>query len=364
MIAAALALLSVIGAWLAWKRNPLYSAASTLRMLAVVGLSIAALVLVIVATVNLTANSSGPVVVAAMLTVVVLGTFAMIYIIQKASTPKEARLTTVLPAGTRLVHVHRQKIYQWVKVLAIVLAVCAVLAVLIPGNAKFAVLAVGGMALLLAVIMLPVGYVTARHFDRSLTALECDPWLHWQYPPAQWSAWADAQVERIKAKPPTFILRRDWRKMAWPFGLIAAGVVIFSPGSLLERLLYVLFCCAAIAAIVWLAARSERAAPERTRTALRAAAPEAYFGHDGVFSNGVYTTWLSINIYLTSATLDERPPRSLLFNFEKVVPSPYTTNQILEVQQSVLIPAGAESDIARLQRELVARCPKARIALA
>ena len=66
MIAAALALLSVIGAWLAWKRNPLYSAASTLRMLAVVGLSIAALVLVIVATVNLTANSSGPVVVAAM----------------------------------------------------------------------------------------------------------------------------------------------------------------------------------------------------------------------------------------------------------------------------------------------------------
>jgi hypothetical protein len=30
----------------------------------------------------------------------------------------------------------------------------------------------------------------------------------------------------------------------------------------------------------------------------------------------------------------------------------------------VLIPDGAETDMARLQRELSARCPKARIALA
>src|ERR1700722_13526625 len=104
MIAAALALLGVVGAWLAWKRNPLYSAASTWRMLAVVGFSIAALVLLIVAAVNLTAKSSGPVVVATMLSVVVLGTFAMIYIIQKLSIPKEARLITALPAGTKLVH--------------------------------------------------------------------------------------------------------------------------------------------------------------------------------------------------------------------------------------------------------------------
>jgi hypothetical protein len=46
------------------------------------------------------------------------------------------------------------------------------------------------------------------------------------------------------------------------------------------------------------------------------------------------------------------------------VPSPYTANQVIPIEQSVMLPAGAESDIARLQRELGARCPKARIAIA
>jgi hypothetical protein len=42
---------------------------------------------------------------------------------------------------------------------------------------------------------------------------------------------------------------------------------------------------------------------------------------------------------------------------------PYAGNQITSVQQRVLIPAGVEADVARLQRELGLRCPKARISL-
>jgi hypothetical protein len=364
MITAALALLSAVGGWLAWKRNPMYSASASLKLLGVMVLSMAALVLAIVAAVHLTANRSGPVVLAAMLTVIILGTFAMIFVIQTVSTPKAAKLTTTVPASAKLVHLHRRMVYHWAKVLAILIAVCAAQGFIVPGNAKYIAFSVGGTALLLAAILLPVMYVNARSFDRSLTALECDPWVHWQYPPAQWKEWTDIQVGRMKTKPPTFILKRDWHKLAWPCVLIAAGVLFFSPGSLLEKILYVLFCCGAILTVVLLAARDERRAPAKMRAKLVEAAPEAYFGHDGIFCDGVYTTWLGLNVYLMSASIDERQPRSLLFSFEKVVPSPYTANQVIAIQQSVMLPAGAESDIARLQRELSARCPKARIALA
>jgi hypothetical protein len=211
---AAIALLSVIGAWHAWRRNPAYSNRSTLRLVGVTALCITAL--------------------------------GMIFIIQYASTPKSARLTTALPPSAKLVHVHRQKVYKLAKFFAILLAFFAVLAILIPGAAKGAVLAVGAIALLLALVLLPVMYVTNRNFDRSLTALECSPWVHWQYSPAQWQQWTDARVERLKAMPPTVVLKRDWRKLAVPFAAIAVGVLAFGPGSVPARALYVLGSCGAI----------------------------------------------------------------------------------------------------------------------
>jgi hypothetical protein len=61
--------------------------------------------------------------------------------------------------------------------------------------------------------------------------------------------------------------------------------------------------------------------------------------------------------------MDSRPPHSLVFRFEKIVPNPYGAPQTVVVNQSVLIPAGGDGDIAGLQRELVARCPSAHISL-
>jgi hypothetical protein len=206
-------------------------------------------------------------------------------------------------------------------------------------------------------------YVTARGFDRSLTAVEYDPWVHWQYPIAQWQEWSNVQADRAKAVPPQFIWKRDWHKLAWPFAAIAVGVMFFSPGPAWAKALYVLFVCGAITALVLWSAHSTGRTTEKLRAKLLASAPEAYFGHDGIFCDSAYTTWLGISVYLTSAAIDERPPRSLLFNFEKIVPGGYYANSIITIQQSVLIPPNAEADIARLQRELVARCPKAHIAL-
>jgi hypothetical protein len=131
----------------------------------------------------------------------------------------------------------------------------------------------------------------------------------------------------------------------------------------LFRTIYVVFICGLLFALAEASTRDFKRAPEKLRATLLEAVPEAYFGRDGVFCDGVYTTWLSLNVYLTSASIDERQPRSLVFHFDKIVPNPYAGNPIIPIQQSVLIPQDAESDIARLRQELTARCPKARILL-
>jgi hypothetical protein len=364
MYAVVLALFSMVGAWVAWRRNPSYTARSTIRTVLVAALAIAGLIGVIVLAVNFSMNRSAPVAYATMATVIVVGSLAMIFILQAASTPKDAKLATALPASAKILHVHRQKVYHWSKVFAVIIAVCGVLALLIPGDAKYVPLTFGGMALLLAAILLPVLYSTTRTADRSLTALQLNPWVHWRYTPAQWQQWTEVQVGRLKATPPTFIFKRDWHKLAWACGAIAAGVGIFSPGTWLEKGLYVVCVCGAIFALVMLGARSEHRMPEKTAAKLHEIEPEVYFGHDGLYCDGGYLTWLGLSVYLVAASIDKRPPRSLLFDFEKVIPNPYGATVPLKIHQSVLIPEGADADIARLQRELTSRCPKAQIALA
>jgi hypothetical protein len=357
------ALVSAVGAWIAWRRNPLYSTQSTLRSAAFVLLAIAAMIGILVAAVNLTIHRSPAVALSTLGAVIVFCTLSLIFIIQAVTTPQEAKLATVLPPSAKLVHIHRHKVYKWAKFFAILLVFLVILAIVIPGNARYAALAFGSIALLLAIILLPVMYFNTRNFDRSLTVLMCNPWVHWQYPPKQWKQWTEVQVERTKAMPPKFILRRDWRRLAWTFAFIAVGVFIFSPGSWLEKVLYAFCCCGVILAIVVWSTRDSQRAPEKLRATLLKVTPEVYFGHDGVFCNGAYTTWLGLSVYLTSASIDQRPPRSLAFRFEKYVPNPYGGNQAIPIDQSVLVPAGAEGDIARLHQELTARCPKARIVL-
>jgi hypothetical protein len=80
---AAIALLSVIGAWHAWRRNPAYSNRSTLRLVGVTALCITALILVIVTAVQLTIHRSEAVAMGTMFAVVVIGALGMIFILDR-----------------------------------------------------------------------------------------------------------------------------------------------------------------------------------------------------------------------------------------------------------------------------------------
>jgi hypothetical protein len=219
------------------------------------------------------------------------------------------------------------------------------------------------MTLLLAVILLPVGYFTNRGFDQSLTAVELDPWVHWLYTPEQWQQWTAVQVDRLAATPATFLLTRDWHRFLFPFTIIIGGVVFFLPGSWVYKASYLTVVCGAIFAVAILGGRSGASHAGKLHAKLQAAPAEVYFGRDGIFADGVFTPWLNVSTYLVSAAVDPRQPRSLMFNFERSVPNPYGPTQAVPIHQAVLIPANSEADLARLQQELTTRCPKAQIQL-
>jgi hypothetical protein len=363
MFSALFALMGAVGAWYAWRRNPSYSTKSTLRLLLILALSIGGVVLLIVGAVKFSEHRSMTFTMVTLAVTIVFSTLAMIFIIQAASTPKSAQLSTSLPASSIVLHVFRRRMLRQLKVFGILLAACALPALIVPGPVRYVSLSMGGMVLFLACILVPLMYWTARKFDRALTNLEATPWVHWKYSPEQWAAWVQVQTGRLQAKPPTFIWKRDWHKLAWPFAAIAIGVIFFSPGSLFWRVSYVLFCCGMILGLVFLSKKFENVAPEKYRAKLSKADPEAYFGPDGIYCDGAFTTWLGVDVYLLAASIDGRAPRSLMFDFEKVIFNPYG-NSILAIHQSVLLPDGAEADLSRLQHELTARCPKARITLA
>lgn len=362
MIQLVFAIFLMTGAWAAWRRNPLYSTRSTLRSAAIALLAIAGVIVLIVATVNLTANRSVAVAASALAAVIVFGTLALIFIIQAVSVPKESKPASV-PHSVRLVTNNRRKVYTWLKVFAILIVVFA-LGGLIPGVARYVSLTLGGLTLFLAIILLPVLYVTNRGFDQSLTALELDPWVHWQYTPEQWQQWSAEQAARLEATPPSFVLRRDGHRFLFPFAIIIGGVAFFCPGGWLFKTLYLVLICAAILTVAVLAGRGGAHSAGKLHAHLLQAAPEAYFGRDGVFCDGVFSPWLNVSTYLLSAAIDQRQPRSILLRFERSVPNPYGPTQVVPIHQSVLIPANAGGDLARLQQELTARCPKAQIALA
>jgi hypothetical protein len=350
------------GAWAAWRRNPLYSKRSTLRAAGISLLAIAGVILLIVATVNFVSNRSPMVAGIALAAVIIFGTLALIFIITAVSTPKESK-PAALPHSVKLVTDNRRNMYVWVKVFAILLGIFALVA-LVPGTARIVALTIGGMTLFLAIILLPVLYWTSRTADKSLTETELNPWVHWRYTPEQWAEWSNVQVERLSATPPSFLLTRDWHRFLFPFAIIIGGVAIFCPGGWLFKTLYLVAICVAILAVAVLAGRGGASHADKLHAKLMQASPEAWFGRDGVFCDGVFTPWLNVSTYLVSAAIDQRQPRSLLLSFERSVPNPYGPTQVVAIHQSVLIPAGAEADLARLRQELTARCAKAQIALA
>lgn len=360
MYLAIFSLLSVVGAWAAWRSNPLYSRMATLRFIVAIAVGAAVVVGIILAALNLTAKSSPLVSGTALALAVLVGTIFFIWIILWASTPK----APALQPGTTLVRVNREKLIPYVRWFFGSLLVLGLLAVVVPGDWKIAVGVVAGMLGFLGIILLFSGYIAALGFDRSLSSVESDPWVHWTYAPEQWKAWSDTEVARLVATPPQWVWRRDWKRIILPLVLVVGGVYLFDPGSIAWKTGYLCALFVLMAAMIEISNWYAKAAPARLRRLIASAKPEAYFGSGGIYTEGTYTEWLNVSNYLVEATIDEREPRSIDLFFEKAVPGAYTGP--IAVHRHVLIPPGAASDndITRLQGLLSAACPSASVSLA
>jgi hypothetical protein len=360
MYLALFSLLSAVGAWAAWRSNPLYSRMATLRFIVAIVIGAAVVVGIMLAALNLTAKSSPAVSGTTLALAVLAGTIFFIWIIIAASTPK----VPALPPGTTLVRVHREKLIPYVRWFFGSLLVLGLLAVLVPGDWKIAVGVVAGMLGFLGIILLITGYIAALGFDRSLSSVESDSWVHWTYTPEQWQAWTDTEVARLVATPPQWVWRRDWKRIVLPIVLVVGGVYLFDPGSIAWRTGYLCALFVLMGVMIEISNWYAKAAPARLRRLIASAKPESYFGSSGMYTEGTYTQWLTVSNYLVEATIDEREPRSIDLLFEKIVPGAYAGP--IAVYRHVLIPPGAASDndIARLQGLLSAACPSASVSLA
>jgi hypothetical protein len=360
MYLASFALLSAVGAWAAWRSNPLYSRMATLRFIATIAVGAATVVGIILAALNLTANSSPLVANTTLALAVLVGTIAFIWIIVAASTPK----VPPLPPATTLVRVHRAKLGRYARWFVGSMLGLGILAILVPGDWKIAVGVAAGMLAFLGIVLLFTGYIAALGFDRSLSSVESEPWVHWTYTAEQWRSWTDAEVARLATTPPHWVWRRDWKRIILPVVAVVGGIYLFDPGSIAWKTAYLCVLFLIMAATVTLSNRYGKTAPARLRRLIASAAPESYFGASGIYTEGVFTQWLTVSNYLVEATVDEREPRSLDLFFEQIVPGSYAGP--IPIHRHVLIPPGpaCDIDITRLQGLLSAACPSARVALA
>ena len=346
-------LLAVVSGWVAWRNNPMFSVRSTLRFLLAVGLVLAAFIGVMVEVSQYVVAHPGPVAYVALGATVVLGTIAFIWVIIVASTPKSAPL----PKTAKMLDPNRKKVWMWGKRFLWTVLALAVLGAVLRGTAQILVGTFGGLFVFLGVVLVFTGYVAARQADRWLSAVEDHPWVRWSYSAEVWQRWVDVEVQRTSSAL-TFQWGRNWYKFALPVVGIAAGVAFFSPGSWLFKGLYVAGVTALLVVMIFAGQRSDRNRPQRVRAQLMKAPAEVCFGQEGVFADGVFTPWLTSGVYLLGAWLDDGPPRSLVLDFEKVMVG-NTGSQPTTQDIRVPLPENAGQDLARLQQELTARCPKA-----
>ena len=355
MLLALFALLSALGSWAAWRRNPMYSTRSTLRGVLGVLLMIAALIAALVGVVNLAQRYSQTVALAIIFSFVIVGSIGMILGIMTMTAPKVA----TLPATVTMSHFHRKKLGAWAQRWVVSMLVVGILAFVLPGASKGVAYALGTILGMLGIVMLFVGYFAARNQDRMLTALEYQPWVHWQYSPAQWAAWTDAQVARAKTIPPAF----NWHRHSWKIGalwlVIAAGTFVLGLGWI-YALVYATAIFALMVLILALGVRSERHSPETLRKKMQRWAPEVFLGEEGVFCDGVLTLWVSTDDWLLEAIIEEGLPRHLLLQFEKINAG-NASIPTSRIEWRVPLPEGAEADLARLQGKLKAKVPTARV---
>jgi hypothetical protein len=357
MYLAIFALLSVLGGWLAWKRNPLYSARRTFHAVVLMGGAIGVFVGATIIVVRWCMHQPTAVDVPVLIVFIYVGSVFLIYVGMRIANPH----LDALPPGTKLVTVNRRKILPWLKIVGWVLAAMGVSALLAPPAGREVIGIFAGILAGFAIFMITVAYIAGQYRDRALTTILVNPLVHWTYTPEQWRAFTEQEVARMSTPTKPLNHRKIWAGIFLLVASLGIPSMIVLPRGM-TRLWGFLGLLALSALIILSVAWAQSRLAAKYRRKLLASSPEVFFGNAGLFAEGDLTEWLSAEIYLLSADIEKTNPPCLSLFFERVnagSPGP----QISHERKFIMIPPGGDADLAKLQRELSAICPKARISL-
>jgi hypothetical protein len=345
--------LTIVGSFSAWRKSPLYSVKTTLKLGGAFLLIVAVVAGAIYAIVN-SSLSQSPVaeVIVSLAAVMVLGCGASVFIVRITDAHVAA-----LPASARLVSFNRHKIYRWIWRLVMFLLINAVAALELPSSWKWLPEGLGGFVLLICGPMLSIALMMARRNDRGMSAVIASPWAHWQYTPEKWAKWAENQRAWEMAQEGPWSWKGVLGFIFLCSALFSLGA-LFTGGSLEENVIIVGGLTGFVILLALVAYWFKCTNFDRRYRRLLAAAPETWLGDEGVFCNGAYTPWTLSGRYLLKARAAMDQPARLMFVFES-----FNGSSSREITQRVLIPDGTAVDLAVLQQKLNAHCPTASVHL-
>jgi hypothetical protein len=188
-------LLTMAGSFRAWRKSPLYSIKTTLKLVGGILLIVAVIAGSIIAITD-SSLSRSPVaeVIASLVAVIAVGCGASVFIVRITDSHVAA-----LPPTARLVSFNRHKIYRWIWLLVAFLLINAVAALVLPTSWQWLPVGLGGFVLVACGPTLSIAYMMARRNDRGMSAVIANPWVHWQYAQEKWAQWADNLQRNIHA---------------------------------------------------------------------------------------------------------------------------------------------------------------------
>jgi len=346
-------LLTIVGAFSALRQSPLYSLKTTMKLVGSFLLIAVVVAGTSMAIVNGPPNRS-PVVegVAGFLAMLVLGSSASIFIVRITDAH-----VAQLPPSAKLVTFNRHKVYRWIWRLVVFLLICTVASLVLPSSWNWLPIGLGGFLLLACGPMLSISYMMARRNDRGMSAVIADPWAHWQYTPEQWEQWAKNQQEWEEAQEGPWRWKNAALFVLFCGGLFALGS-IFSGDGLQQNVVIVSGLTGFIILLVLLAYWFKRTNFDRRYRRLLVAAPEAWFGDEGLYCNGAFMPWILSGKYLLKATAATDLPARVMFIFQS-----FNGSSSVLVTQRIPIPDGHLSDLQVLQQKLNSHCPTASVHL-
>ena len=345
--------LTIVGAFAGWRRSPLFSVKTAVKL----GGGFLLIVAVIAGTTYVIVNSSlslSPVAegIAGLVTVIALACGASVFIVRITDSHVAA-----LPPSARLVSFNRHKIYRWIWRFVVFLVINAVAALVLPSSWQWLPEGLGGFALVACGPMLSIGYMMARRNDRGMSAVIANPWAHWQYTPEKWAQWAENQREWEKAQEGPWSWKGVSGFVLLCVGLFALGT-LFTGAGLEENMIILGGLSGFIIFLTLVAYWFKRTNFDRRYRRLLSAAPEAWFGDEGVFCNGAYTPWILSGRYLLKATAAMDQPARLTLVFES-----FNGTSSTQITQRIPIPDGHLTDLPVLEQKLSTHCKTASVHL-